>query len=53
DDFEIEIIKYALQLKLPILAICRGMQLFNVYHGGTLLYDIPSMTKIIGHAKIQ
>jgi len=29
------------------------MQLFNVYHGGTLIYDIPSVTKISGHAKIQ
>jgi gamma-glutamyl-gamma-aminobutyrate hydrolase PuuD len=29
------------------------MQLFNVYHGGTLIYDIPSVTQISGHAKIQ
>jgi len=53
DDFEMLIIKSALHLKLPILSICRGMQLFNVYHGGTLIYDIPSVTKISGHAKIQ
>ncbi|CAF0812933.1 unnamed protein product [Adineta steineri] len=53
DDFEIQVIKRSLQLKLPILSICRGMQLFNVYHGGTLIYDIPTVTKIDGHAKIQ
>jgi putative glutamine amidotransferase len=53
DDFEIQVIKCALQLKLPILSICRGMQLFNVYHGGTLIYDIPSVTKISGHAKVH
>lgn len=29
------------------------MQLFNVYQGGTLIYDIPSVTKIGGHAKVQ
>jgi gamma-glutamyl-gamma-aminobutyrate hydrolase PuuD len=29
------------------------MQLFNVYHGGTLIFDIPTITNINGHAKIQ
>jgi gamma-glutamyl-gamma-aminobutyrate hydrolase PuuD len=29
------------------------MQLFNVYQGGTLIFDIPTVTNIIGHAKIQ
>ena len=72
DDFEMQVIRLALQLKLPILGICRGwamcfcrwctsgfaigtlgMQLFNVYQGGTLIYDIPSVTKISGHAKVQ
>ncbi|CAF0874981.1 unnamed protein product [Adineta ricciae] len=53
DEFEWEIIERALKLKLPILAICRGMQLFNVYHGGTLIFDIPTVTNINGHAKIQ
>ena len=28
-------------------------KLFNVYHGGTLIFDIPSVTNIVGHAKIQ
>ncbi|UJR28141.1 hypothetical protein I4U23_009396 [Adineta vaga] len=53
DDFEMQVIRRSLQLKLPILSICRGMQLFNVYHGGTLIYDIPTVTKISGHAKVQ
>ena len=29
------------------------MQLFNVYHGGTLIFDIPTITNITGHAKVQ
>ena len=41
DDAELAIIEAALRRRLPILAICRGMQLLNVYHGGTLVKDLP------------
>ncbi|CAF4194203.1 unnamed protein product, partial [Rotaria magnacalcarata] len=53
DQFEWEVIARALTLKLPMLGICRGMQLFNVYQGGTLIFDIPTVTNINGHAKVQ
>lgn len=53
DEFEWAVIDEALKLKLPILGICRGMQLFNIYQGGTLIFDIPEVTKIIGHARFQ
>jgi putative glutamine amidotransferase len=36
DRMELRVLREALQLDLPVLAICRGMQLLNVYHGGTL-----------------
>lgn len=40
DNYEITIYQKARELNLPILAICRGMQLINVIHGGTLVQDI-------------
>ncbi|MQA28946.1 MAG: gamma-glutamyl-gamma-aminobutyrate hydrolase family protein [Luteitalea sp.] len=42
DDFEIALVKEARSRDLPILAICRGIQVMNVAFGGTLVQDIPS-----------
>ena len=41
DKWEFEATKEALSRRLPIFAICKGMQLFNVALGGTLRLDIP------------
>lgn len=40
DRWEFHATREALELALPILAICKGMQLFNVALGGTLHLDI-------------
>lgn len=40
DKFEVSLIKYAIQLKKPILGICRGLQILNVVFGGTLYQDL-------------
>jgi putative glutamine amidotransferase len=41
DAMEQKLLRQALELDLPVLAICRGMQLFNVTHkGGTLIQHI-------------
>lgn len=44
DRFEMEAARWALRRDLPILGICRGMQLLNVATGGTLIQDIASQT---------
>jgi putative glutamine amidotransferase len=38
------ILKYALAEKKPVLAICYGCQLLNVYLGGTLIQDLHAET---------
>ena len=43
DTYEIALIRAASEARLPIFAICRGMQLLNVALGGTLVQDIPTM----------
>jgi len=42
DEFEIALVRAARERRLPIFAICRGVQLLNVACGGTLVQDIPS-----------
>jgi putative glutamine amidotransferase len=42
DAFELAIIGEARARHLPILAICRGVQVLNVAFGGSLVQDIPS-----------
>jgi putative glutamine amidotransferase len=42
DEFEIALINEARSADVPILAICRGLQVLNVACGGTLVQDIPS-----------
>ena len=41
DAFEIALVRGAIELDLPVLGICRGMQLINVARGGTLLQHLP------------
>ena len=42
DDFEIGLVNKARARQLPLLAICRGIQVLNVACGGSLVQDIPS-----------
>ena len=52
DAFEMALLEHALRRKIPILGICRGMQVLNVALGGTLYQDLPSQTDhmvLLGH----
>jgi putative glutamine amidotransferase len=40
DVFEIDVLRAARERGLPVLAICRGLQIANVAFGGTLIADI-------------
>jgi len=43
DEFDLISIKIGLELKKPILGICRGIQILNVALGGTLYQDISDI----------
>jgi putative glutamine amidotransferase len=40
DQYEIELFREFHRLAKPVLGVCRGAQLLNVAHGGTLIQDI-------------
>lgn len=49
DTFELAILEEFLKTKKPILGICRGLQLMNVFYGGTLYQDIKYVDTNIQH----
>jgi putative glutamine amidotransferase len=42
DEYEFEVIRRALEADLPVMGVCRGMQVMNVALGGTLHADVES-----------
>lgn len=46
DEFEIQVFKRAQENNLPVLGICRGLQLINCVLGGTLKQDLGELNKV-------
>lgn len=43
DRYELDLLRGFIDAGKPVLGVCRGAQLINVFHGGTLVQDIPSL----------
>ena len=46
DAYELALVRGALEREMPILGICRGMQILNVAYGGTIEQHLP---EVLGH----
>ena len=52
DAFEIALLKGAIDRSMPVLGICRGMQVLNVALGGTLVQHIPEVNGVAPHRRV-
>ncbi len=45
DETDLQLLRIADARRIPVFAICYGMQLLNVHRGGTLFQDLPSQVE--------
>jgi putative glutamine amidotransferase len=53
DEFEIGLARKAATEELPVMAVCRGIQLVNVAFGGTLHQHLPDLPGLHSHGRPQ
>ena len=44
DQTEAKIVELCIEKQLPILGVCRGMQMLNIFFGGSLIRDLGNLT---------
>lgn len=49
DSWEVALVRAAVERAMPVLGICRGMQVLNVALGGTLVQHLPDVVGHDGH----
>ena len=52
DDFELSLMRLALERDVPMLAICRGSQVLNVARGGDLEQHVPDRVGTESHREV-
>jgi putative glutamine amidotransferase len=52
DNFESKIYRHAKKLQIPVLGICRGLQLVNILEGGRLIQDLGEKKNLV-HRKLE
>lgn len=48
DEAELKLLNQFVQMRKPVLGICRGLQVINVFFGGTLIQDLPGHSAVGG-----
>lgn len=51
DAYELELLRLADERQLPVFGICRGMQILNVFYGGTLHQDLAEVPGSLAHSQ--
>lgn len=51
DAWDLALVRAAIERDVPVLAICRGMQVLNIARGGTLLQHLPEALGHDGHRR--
>lgn len=52
DDWELALCAGAISADMPLLAVCRGMQVLNIERGGTLYQHLPDVTGHGDHRRV-